>query len=226
MNTVLKFAAAAFIGSMMLAAPASAAPIVVAGACSGVSGLTELGGTTPGNFACTKFDSNLGTLLSMSLTITGGITGTIALTNDGAQGPQFRGTTQTEFFVAPLAGFAFTSPMFTASYSTGFIVQPTGTTVYGVFNDTDQQAGVNNSNFAAYQASGGGLFPITVTTLTSLICNTGGGNGGCSQVTTADASALVSYTYDDGVITTPEPASMALLGAGMLALGAIRRRRS
>ena len=74
--------------------------------------------------------------------------------------------------------------------------------------------------------TGAGAFPISLRTQASFSCLADQSNSvECGHVLTFSGGATVNYTYDDGTVTTPEPASMALLGAGMLALGVARRRR-
>jgi len=79
------------------------------------------------------------------------------------------------------------------------------------------------ADLLAFQAAGGGIFDVLFTTLTGTLLSNTGGNTSAGQVTTATSTVSISYTYD--TIPIPEPASIALLGAGLLSVGAIRRKR-
>ncbi len=228
MNTFLKFAAVALVGTVAMAAPSSATTIN--GTCGFDSGTTERGSeltSTPASFTCTQFDSNLGPLTSMTLTITGQITGPLVLTNVASQAQTFEFDVTFRHRVGALPGFSFTPApgnTFLSSFSTGSInlAASGGSIGYNLLLNGTTGPMVNNSNFAPYQAPGGGNFAIDFYTNTLTSFSGGGGNINVDQTTNAFTTATVSYTYG---VTTPEPASMALLGAGMLALGFARRRR-
>ena len=74
------------------------------------------------------------------------------------------------------------------------------------------------------QTATGSCFLVTPNSACSFSITNATGNVGTAPHITAEQSGFIKYTYDDGVTLSPEPASMALLGAGLLGLAAFRRR--
>ena len=71
----------------------------------------------------------------------------------------------------------------------------------------------------------GGSISATIDTLTSTTTVGGGGNIINKITTLADATLTIVYTYTTPLTTVPEPATMAVLGLGLLGLGFVRQMR-
>jgi hypothetical protein len=219
------------------------------GVCTGVTGQTDLGAATGngvntlGTVSCTQYNLNPTWLTSITLDITGSITGTITLTNSGTAdtGPTVSGTTSSDFFLnAALAGFSYgvgdPNSFFTAKIQSGtqdLAGSPSNcltnndcvSATYGPFTSSTKDAGsetdFDSSTFGAWEGSGNESF--VVDTLTGLAIFGGGGNVGGSDSTTAtvNLSVVYNYTIPSG---TPEPATMALMGGALIGLGVLGKR--
>src|SRR5215467_11461032 len=118
------------------------------------------------NIVCPQFSG--GGLTSVQISVSGGITGSITLTNNASTTQTVTGTTSSAFSIGALAGFTIVNPIFSASYTTGpqSLTAGQSKTFAGLSGTGSDNLGTDTTVLAPY--TGAGTFNIAVSTLTGL----------------------------------------------------------
>jgi hypothetical protein len=187
------------------------------------------------SLAFQQFNPSLGTLQSVTLGLSSGLTTTLTVKNIGSTIPS-NGNASTEVLVAVVdpSGIIGTLPTYTP-----FPVAPSNPQLdymSGGFSYNSLAAGTqvtsgtltgSESNSTTYTAAGllaeftgAGNILMPTGTLTYTNLSNSGGNTESSQVTYAHLTGTVTYTYTP----VPVPSALLLLGPGLIGLVGLRKR--
>ena len=217
MKQALFFAVAVFIPALSSAHAAVVSKTVTFG-----PSLTDF---TTSTLTVAPFDTTLGTLSAEEFVdATANVSGTV--TNTSALARSFNVSTNTVVTLSSMSGTNIDGLTVSLNATQAFTnLTPNTTANYGPFmpSKTTTVAGTPLSAFTA------GPITLVASTNSSFAVDGAGGNSRTTLSSTASGVLTVAYTYTafgsgSQPASVPEPASMVLLGAGLLAAGVIRKR--
>lgn len=219
------------LGSVGLAASAQAATLTYQFSHANPLETTEI--AQQGTLSL--FDSDLGTLMGATLTLTGAMSQALSITNMAAQAQTLVASTTIDLsFVSSLAPLnehlSQGGPQVVLTASTGPLTLASGATHASGPMFASNRLVIDLSPWLDhFVQSGGGDFNVDCSSLSSLGVRGGGGNLFVDQTTPAQCGATILYTFGPSGstlnATVPEPWGPALVGIALAAAGWARRRR-
>jgi len=178
-----------------------------------------------------KFDTNLGTLLSVSFSLTGNVRGSVQIESLDAAPATVNSSLSAIITLEKPDGTDLAVTLPVASFSDSLAAFD-GLIDFGGTSGISRSAilATNSANIISttaailndFSAAGGGLINLQITAAGASIA-TGSGNLFAGFRTAANAAFTVTYTYDTGATAVPIPAALSLFGMGLLGLGLARR---
>ena len=226
-------AASIFAGSLGAVPAARAALVCQAGICDAYLDTGVQGTELDTDLLFPLFDSNLGTLTSVSVVITSQLfISNSWVTNTSANAKSFSAS---EFSIFTLADTsepgsaldnALANVALMPSYTQRYTLAGHTSAVFGPYNPfaTYSLAGP----LAAFQVPGGETDVVNVATMTGITFIGGGGKAAANIDTNGEATIAVEYTYAPrlSAFNVSESSSLSLLGIALVGIGWVRQRKS
>ena len=218
------------LGAAMFAAVAMVVPSFVHASTLSYNTTTPIPATPTDwseSLSFPQFDTNLGTLNSVTLSFTGSLSTTITVQNisnlfGGALPSSGTATTMSAISVED-SGLNLASPALslTSPVYTYAALAPGGIITSGLLTKVDTSSNTYVSPAVISEFSGLGAITLSASTGTLTVLGNKGGNSFSSQVSSAALTGTVTYNYT----AVPEPSTLALLGISVVGLIAYGRRK-
>jgi hypothetical protein len=193
------------------------------------SAVTDWGTTPPNpsftptqNIGFAGFNPALGTLNSVTITITDTVNGSVNLTNNGSVASG--STTVTGSLLNTLK---YVYPSISVTSVTLVSSSYSATLAPGASSGLQPVTGVKTTSntvstgLASFETS----WAVTAGDLGQVLVGSGNGNGKATYTDTGIVKVVASYNYTTTPTPSPEPATLTVLGSGLAGLGLLRRRR-